>query len=123
MRRGIAGLSAIVILAACSAEPLPEGVPALIVEPDDASRKELRQIVSTALNGADVRLADDALTDSSTLMIEQSAPRGIDAPPATGRQLGRGERFRLVLDGPQCVLVQESTGLRWLLFDTRCRPE
>lgn len=107
-------------LAGCSAEPLPDGVPALIVEPDAASRQELQQVVQTALNGASVALAPDALTADSVLSIEHGAPRGLDAPPATGRQLGRPETFRLLLDGPQCVLVHERTGLRWLLLETTC---
>lgn len=107
-------------LAGCSPEPLPDGVPALIVEPDATSREELRQIVQTALDGASVTLAPDALTTDSVLSVEHGAPRGLDAPPATGRQLGRPETFRLLLDGPQCVLVHERTGLRWLLLETTC---
>ena len=34
-----------------------------------------------------------------------------------------GGPFRLLLDGPQCVLVHDRTGMRWLLFDTDCVPE
>ena len=115
--------SLLLLLAACAAEPLPEGLPARVVEPDAASRAELHGIVRTALGGREVVLAPDALTTESLLLIEPAPPRGIDAPPATGRQLGRPERFRLVRDGPQCVLIQDSTGLRWLLLDTRCVPE
>lgn len=108
------------LLTGCAARQLPEGEPALIVDPDESSRAELRAIVRTALNGAPVTLAEDALTTSSVLTIEHAAPRGINAPPATGRMLDRGEEFRLLLDGPQCVLQQQSSGLRWLLLDTKC---
>lgn len=121
--RLVAGALLLSLSTGCGNEPLPEGVPALIVNPDAASRKELREVVQTALNGASVTLAPDALTAASVLSIEHTAPRGIDAPPATGRLLGRPERFRLLLDGPQCVLVHDSTGMRWLLLDTDCVPE
>jgi len=111
------------LLAGCASPGVPADIPAVITDADAASRAELKGIVQTAMNGAPVMLAPDALTDSSTLSIERSAPRGIGAPPATGRMLGRPDMFRLVLDGPQCVLIHDQTGLRWLLMETRCRPE
>ncbi|MDZ7643429.1 MAG: hypothetical protein U5K76_03870 [Woeseiaceae bacterium] len=111
------------LLAACSSAPLPAGTPAVIVNPDADSRRELQQVVSAALELPSVQLADDALTTTSVLTLEHAAPRGIDAPPATGRQLGRPERFRLLRDGPQCVLVHDRTGMRWLLLDTECTAE
>lgn len=123
-RSAAAGCLLLVLaLAGCRSAPLPEGVPAFIVDPDDESRRELRQIVSTALEQPSVQLADDALTDSSVLTVEPTAPRGMNAPPATGRLLDTPERFRLLLDGPQCVLVHERTGMRWLLLDTDCEAE
>ena len=76
-----------------------------------------------ALGHDNITLADDALTTSSTLSFEPGAPRGINAPPANGRLLGRPEVFRLLRDGPQCVLVHERTGLRWMLLDTECAAE
>jgi hypothetical protein len=107
-------------LTGCAARQLPDGEPAVIVNPDAKSRAELQAIVRTALHGAQVTLAADALTDSSILAIEHRAPARIDAPPATGRVLGLGEEFLLLRDGTQCVLKQQSSGLRWLLFDTEC---
>ena len=120
VRRLLAALAA--LLAGCSGQPMPEGMPAVIVEPTEASRAELQQVVQTALGVKSVRLAADALTGSSELSIEHPAPRGIGAPPATGRVLGRPELFRLQLDGGRCVLIHERTGLRWLLLDTECQP-
>lgn len=112
-----------VLLAACQSAPPPAGVPARIGAPTAASHAELQRVVATALAHERVTLAMDALTESSTLFVESVAPRGIDAPPATGRQTGRPERFTLLKDGPQCVLVHERTGLRWLLLDTECEAE
>lgn len=110
----------VVTLIGCAARQLPDGEPAVIVNPDAKSRAELQAIVRTALHGAQVTLAADALTNSSLLAIEHNAPARMDAPPATGRVLGRGEEFLLLRDGTQCVLKQQSSGLRWLLFDTEC---
>lgn len=110
------------LLTACNSVPPPEGEPAIIVNPDARSRAELQAVVKTALHGVTVTLSPDALTDSSLLMIDRQAPRGIDAPHAAGRILDPGETFQLLLDGRQCVLRQQSTGLRWLLLDTECAP-
>ncbi len=116
-------LAILVLLAACNSAPVQPDVPAVIVEPDDGSRAELRQVISTALNGADITLADDALTLESSLSIEHPQHRGIEQQPLRGRDLGRPETFHLVLDGSQCVLVHDNTGLRWLLLDTGCRAQ
>ena len=101
----------VLLLAAC-ASAQPE-VAAVIDKPTSESRVELAQAVSAALNGAPVRLADDALTRDSVLIIERAH---------TGRDLDRPERFRLVRAGASCVLVHERTARRMTLASTRCRP-
>jgi len=116
-------LTGLVLVAACNSAPVQPDIPAVIVEPDDNSRQELRQVISTALNGADVTLANDALTIESSLSIEHPEHQGIEQQPLRGRDLGRPETFHLVLDGSQCVLVHDNTGLRWLLLDTECRAQ
>lgn len=119
--RRYSSLAVLVLVTACNSAPVQPDVPAVIVEPDDSSRAELRQVISTALNGADITLADDALTLESSLSIEHPQHRGIEQQPLRGRDLGRPETFHLVLDGSQCVLVHDNTELRWLLLDTECR--
>lgn len=118
--RSLCCLISCAVLAGCAGKPLPDGEPAVIINPDAASRAELHAIIQTALGSAPLMLADDALTASSTLTVEPRAPRGLTAPPANGRLLGRGEEFLLLLDGSQCVLKQQSSGLRWLLLDSEC---
>lgn len=113
-----------VVTAACNAAPVQQtDVAAVIVNPDDASRAELEQVVSTALNGADITLADDALTHSSVLTIEHNPRQTMEQRPLLGRDLGSPEQFDLVLDGRQCTLVHRRTGLRWLLRATECMAE
>lgn len=97
--------------------------PARIVDPTPASRAALHSAVAVALNGADVMLADDALTQSSVLTIERKAFRDTENNRIMGRELGMPIQFRLIKHGEQCYLVRESSGAKWLLADTTCVAE
>jgi len=102
------------LLWACASSFAQPDVPALIDKPTSESRAELARAVSSALNGAPVWLADDALTRDSLLIIEK---------PHTGRDLDKPEHFRLVKAGTQCTLVHERTGTRTTLASTTCVPK
>ena len=108
-----------VALAACKHVVPDADQPAVIVNPSDASRAALHAAVDTAL-GKDVLLADDALTDTSILIIERRIPRSIDGAPAEGLAMERPYRFTLMTNGTDCVLVDERDGSRHLLGDTTC---
>jgi len=95
------------------------GQPAVIVEPDAASRAALQHAVDTEL-GVEVLLADDALTGTSILIIEPTVPRSIAGAPAAGRTMEPPVRFELVTDGRVCVLVDTRDASRQVLADTRC---
>jgi hypothetical protein len=97
-------------------------VPAVIVDPTARSRAALARAVSAALGGAPVTLADDALTQESTLLVERARLRDPAGLPANGRRPGGPERFRLVKSGPECVLVHERDGSRFALEETACAP-
>ena len=113
------GLAALSLACRTAHPPL---VSAVIVDPTDRSRMALARAVSTALGGAPVTLADDALTHSSTLIVEPAWLRGPSGLPANGRRLGGSERFRLMKSGAECVLVRERTGDRFALAATACSP-
>lgn len=98
-------------------------VPARIVNPSPTSRFELTRTVMSAVNDTAIALADDALTETSSLTLERSPPRSIEGEPATGRLLDQPVRFRLVLNGANCVLINEADGRRWRLSQTECVPE
>jgi predicted small secreted protein len=97
--------------------------PAVLVNPAAATREELERVVSDMLFGADVTLGQDALTQSSVLIIERKKIRSLENPPLSGRDLGSPERFRLYTTGTQCVLVHESDHARYELLDVECVPE
>ena len=107
-------------LGACKTAPFRQESPAVILEPSPRSREELAGAVSTALNGVSVTLADDALTRETTLVLERAKHRDPSGLPAQGREMGMPERFRLVKDGADCVLVHERTGQRFTLRETTC---
>ncbi len=108
--------------AGCSSTPLPEGEPARITKADAESRRELSQVIGAALGVRPVTLADDAFTVSSTLHFDPATAATGNADQGSAIS-SSAEVFRLLLDGPQCVLVHERTGLRWLLMDTECSAE
>jgi hypothetical protein len=95
--------------------------PAVIAEPTAQSRAELVRVVSAAMNGQPVTLADDALTRESVLVIERRTPPGPQGRAATGRTLDMPEQFRLLMRGERCMLVR-ADGREWQLEQTRCVP-
>lgn len=95
--------------------------PAVVVAPTSASRAELVRVVSAAMNGQTVTLADDALTRQSVLTVERRTPPGPQGRAATGRTLDAPEQFRLVLRGARCVLVH-ADGREWELHEAQCAP-
>jgi hypothetical protein len=97
-------------------------VPAVVAEPGAQARAELAAAVSSALGGVPVRLADDALTRESTLVLERAKHRDASGLPVQGREMGTPERFHLVKSGPDCVLIHEGSGRRFSLHETTCAP-
>lgn len=110
-------------LVACKMNPMHEDRPARVVNPTAESRAELQRVVSDMLYGADVALADDALTTSSVLIVERRRHRSLESPPLSGRDLGHPERFQLVTTGKDCVLIHENDRARRELLDTECVAE
>ena len=108
-------------LSACRASPATPGTPAIITHPTAASREDLEHAVSQALGGAPVRLADDALTRNSLLMIARAQARDARGLPLNGRELGRPQHFRLLRRGSHCALLHIETGTSRVLAHTTCR--
>lgn len=129
------------IVAACQgtgpADEPAEDVRAVITERTPAGIAALRGAIETALPGRRILLADDALEESSLLVVERRGYRRLEGSPVTGVPDQTPQRFRLVLaDGPSsprrpaaaarpeaCELVHLNTGKRYPLPTTRCRAE
>ncbi|MBT8107187.1 MAG: hypothetical protein KJP17_03065 [Gammaproteobacteria bacterium] len=122
MKRLMALVGCCLALTACKQVLEDANEPAIIVDPTDASRAALQQVVNEALR-TDVLLADDALTDSSLLIIERKIPQSITGSPAHGRTMEMPVQFRLLTNGTICVLEDQRDKTRYLLDDTRCVAE
>jgi len=109
-------------MAACRTAPTEQDRAARIVDPDDASRAALQRALEAALH-TKVTLADDALTETSVLIIERSPPPNMRTPPAQGRTMEPPIQFRLVIHGEDCVLIDQRDRSRYKLENTRCEPE
>jgi hypothetical protein len=107
---------------ACATVANRRDQPAVLTSPTPESRAELARIVGSALHGAPVTLADDALTRDGTLIVDRAVARTGDGVRLNGRETGRPEHFRLVRRGSRCVLVHERTGRRWTLEAATCAP-
>jgi hypothetical protein len=115
--------TALALLASGCASIAQPDAPAHIVEPDAASRAELRATIARALQRSDVLLADDALTRTSTLLIERTAARDSTGQRISGRDYEAPEQFELVLSAERCTLIHARTGQRYELRAARCEPQ
>ena len=102
----LGGAIVLATLAACSSHRLAGERPALLIDPDPASRAELLQVVNGALGKPPVTLPLDALVTSDVLLVEH-------APKPT-------ETFHLLIDDGGCALVRDSKGRHIRLPAARC---
>ncbi len=109
-------------LAGCAPRSAQPEVPAVLTNPTREGRAELARVVSEAMQGAPVTLADDALTADGTLIVERAAPSAAKDMNLRGRDTGRPEHFQLFKCGSRCVLVHAGTGRRWHLESATCSP-
>ena len=105
--------------AGCQTVAMGDDKPARISNPNDDSRAALQQTVNEVLN-TNVTLADDALTDSSLLIVERVMPKSMEGSPAQGRTMEMPIQFRLVINGNDCILIDQRDESRHVLRDTSC---
>lgn len=121
LSRVLGAVLAINMASSCAA-PGNDERRAILVEPSATVRAELLDAVRRALVQDNLLLATDALTTSSTLIIERRPHRTLSGREATGRLIESPEYFTLFKKGDQCVLVNEATGEQYLLETARCKP-
>jgi len=119
---GVTLVSVPLALSACLGHTPPRDVPAVLTHPTAETRAELAQVVSQALGGAPVTLADDALTADSTLIVDRTTRRDAQGRPLQGRRTELPERFQLVKSASRCVLIHEGSEGRWTLTRATCAP-
>ncbi len=114
---------ALVLVRCACVGPNIDARPAVIVDPDEQSRKALQDAVSESLKDADVTLEESALTNSSSLVLEPRRLTSRESLKGESPSQERPEHFQLLIQGQACILVHEESGARHMLADTRCRPE
>ena len=102
-------------LCACKTDAVRAEVPAHVVDPTPEGHAELVQVVSNALGGRSVTIAEDALTQGSMLII---GPKYL-----TGRDLGKPEQFQLLLNGSECFLVHLGSDTLYALTKVICAAD
>ncbi len=115
-------LSFVFLLVSCQQKTFhnTSDFPAVLVRTTPQSQSELTQVVSEALNGVSVTLADDVLTKTSLLIIERARQKGPDNNRILGRDLSVPDQFRLVINGEQCFLIHQKNSNRYLLAKSFC---
>ena len=119
---GVVGVAGTLLLAGCLPRLAPSEEPAVLTSPTAQSHAELVRVVSAAMNGAPVTIADDALTADDVLIVERARRQDAKDMNLSGRETGRPAHFRLVKSGSRCVLVHQETGRRWKLESATCSP-
>jgi hypothetical protein len=119
-------LAAALLMPACAAGNSSPSTPtdraAVLAAPTPVTRAELARAVSEGMNGVPVRLADDALTTDSHLIVTRVQQRDSAGRPVSGRTSEKPERFHLVEHDGGCILIQERTDRRWWLHSAKCGP-
>jgi hypothetical protein len=113
---------ATVLLSACASINAQADSKAVIIAPTAASRAELLGAVRQMLHSDQIVLADDALTNDSTLIVDRALRRDATGQQINGRDIGRPERFTLVERGKRCLLIHERTQQQQTLRGTHCVP-
>ncbi len=114
--------SGVIVIMACNTLSAQDEVPAVLVEPSEAAQAELREAISTTLNGREVTLSETALTHESELIIQRVVRRDSRGLPLTGRDFEKPDHFTLMKSAEQCVLVHRESGRRIPLRSATCKP-
>ena len=120
--RSISVIAIWLLASGCQTVNTDNDRPARIMNADAGSRAALQAAVSEAL-GTEVMLADTALTDSSWLTIERWPAGTMDDPVPQGRILEKPTQLRLVINGSNCILIDQRDGMRYVLENTSCEAE
>jgi hypothetical protein len=110
-----------IVLCACA---LPsagtEDAAAVIEAPSATTRAELQRSVNSLL-GKNVMLGDDALTQSSVLVIDRTVARDPTGRRIDARETQLPDRLRLIKRGADCVLINEATQQEVILRNVTCK--
>jgi hypothetical protein len=121
--RVLAAVFVLTLAAGCGHLAADEGRPAVLVNPTDEVRTELRAALTAALGQAPIAVADDALTQTNILVIDRAPVRELENRPLDGRIVeSTAQRFELVVTSGECVLQRPSDSWSMRLATATCAP-
>lgn len=103
----------LLFITACSSLNPSLDRPAVIAVASEQSLQIVQHAIANLLHGANVTLADDALTQASSLTVHRTL--------LTSRDLGVVDNFQLVINRDDCYLVHQNTQNRQLVNELDCR--
>jgi hypothetical protein len=121
-KSGAVIVGAVLTFSGCQTMATGEDIPALISDPGTDSHKALQETVNKLLH-VEVALAAGALTESSMLTVQRNPPRTMQGQAATGRNMEMPLQFRLVMNGGDCILIDQRDESRHTLANTTCIAE
>ncbi len=116
-------LSALLTITGCQTVTAQPDLPALIINPDEASMASLQVTLSNLFGGQTIQLSNDVLTRSSVLTLEQGQKKSLTTPATNGRIMTAPYKFHLVKNAADCVLIDLRDNSRHPLPNTFCVAE
>ena len=116
-------LAALLSITGCQTVTAQPDLPALIIDPDEASMASLQTTLSNLFGGQAIELSNDVLTRSSLLTLEQGQKKSLKTPATNGRIMAAPYKFRLVKNAADCVLIDLRDNSRHQLPNTSCIAE
>jgi hypothetical protein len=116
-------LAALLMVTGCQTVTAQPDLPALIINPNEASMASLQATLSNLFGGQTIQLSNDVLTRSSLLTLEQGQKKSLKIPATNGRIMTAPYKFRLVKNAADCVLIDLRDNSRHPLSNTACVAE
>ena len=118
--RAFSAIILVISLLGCQGVLLTDAKPAQLAESTETVREQLKKIISQETGISQIRISDNALMNSSFLIIERTTRQTISNPDLNGRELLLPYRFQLLIKGEQCFLVINDKNKHWLLNGVKC---
>lgn len=121
-RAGITCLSGL-IMAGCQSITEEKLKPALLESVDQSSHAQIEQVIKDEFGSQELRIAESAFIQRSSVTIMMQARRTVDNQNLQGRDMQKPMRFKLMKSSSNCYLVLDSNSKSWKLPGVTCRYE
>jgi hypothetical protein len=109
-----------VVVIGCTTAAISVTGPAVMSGSNPDAHAELEAMVSKILDGKNVSLSADVLTEKNTFFVGQKQVRSIGNDPLMGRRMDRPDHFTLTLESGVCTLTHDETGNAYVLEKAGC---